>query len=95
MKYVTSLKLIMLISSIHIIGKVSLVNILENEHIPGKSARLRILSVENSTQDAVFEIFPALKDSAGLVLSQQTLVLPDHKGVEIDGLYPVIISCTK
>jgi len=94
MKFINSLILIVCYS-ISAVADSSRVSIVENEHIPGKSARLQIVSVENNTQDSVFEIFPALKESAGLILPEEVLALPDNKGVDLGRLYPVIISCAK
>lgn len=74
-----------------------LTTVLENERIPGKSSRLQVVSVENNTEGLEFQIFPALKQSAGLSLPMGTLYLSDEKGqgIDLDRLYPLIITCSK
>lgn len=70
---------------------------LEDEHIPGHSSRLQLVSVDNDTEGLEFQIFPPLKQSVGLSLPMATLSLVDEKdrGVDLDRQYPLIIKCSK
>lgn len=73
------------------------IGLLENESFPGDSSRLQLVSVENSTEDLEFQIFPPLKESAGLSLPLGTLTVVDDQGkaVNFNKLYPIIITCSK
>lgn len=73
------------------------VGILEDEHLPGDSSRLQLVSVENNTEGLEFQIFPPLKASAGLSLPAAPLSLVGEKdgGITLDRKYPLIIKCSK
>lgn len=73
------------------------VGVLQEEHMPGDSSRLQLVSVENNTDGLEFQIFPPLKQSAGLSLSMAPLSLVDEKGVGIalNRKHPLTIKCSK
>ena len=89
--------LIILMVSFCIVALERQSDIVQAEFIPGASSRLQLVSVYNGTEDLEFQIYPALKESVGLVLPMGTLHLSEDKdkAVMLDRAYPLIIRCSK